>query len=78
MIRGYEVPILVFFCGALEGQQNEHIFSRCKSELIIIAKEEDVNKIIPMFKECDFAQKIGVYGKIKFVLTCKMLHGVYC
>ncbi len=63
-IRGYEVPTLVYFCSLLDGTNNDHIFSRCMSKLIIICNEEHADKIVPSNSELDFAKNILVYGKL--------------
>jgi len=63
-IRGFEVPTLVYFCSFVDGTNNDHIFSRCMSKLIIVCNEEHADKIVPSNFELDFAKKIPVYGKL--------------
>ncbi len=62
-IRGFEVPTLVYFCSFVDGTNNDHIFSRCMSKLIIVCNEEHADKLVPSNTESDYAKKIPVYGK---------------
>ncbi len=66
MIRGSEVPMLVIFTTFMTGPQNEDVFSRCTSSLIVICNAEAADKIVPSNAEIEFAYKIPVHGMLKF------------
>jgi hypothetical protein len=66
MIRGSEVPMLVIFTTFMTGPQNEDVFSRCTSSLIVICNAEAADKIVPSNAETEFAYKIPVHGEVKF------------
>ena len=60
LLRGYEVPVLVFFFTTLEGFHNDLYLSRCKSRLIVVCGKEQADKIVPDNQNCSFAFKIPV------------------
>jgi hypothetical protein len=60
--------MLVIFTTHLTGPQNEDVFSRCTSSLIVVCNEEAAEKIIQSETRREFAYKIPVHGR--FVHTC--------
>ncbi len=64
--------MLVVFTTFMTGPQNEDIFSRCTSSLIVICNAEAADKIVPSNAETEFAYKIPVHGKLKskFFVIC--------
>ena len=70
LLRGFEIPILVLFLSSLEGETNDLFFSRCKSRLIIVCKEEDAEKLDPRGGvQCDFTQQIRIFGRIMIIFV---------
>ena len=71
LLRGFEIPILVLFLSSLEGETNDLFFSRCKSRLIIVCKEEDAEKLDPRGgAQCDFTNQIPIFGRILIIFVC--------
>ena len=70
LLRGFEIPILVLFLNSLEGETNDLFFSRCKSRLIIVCKEEDAEKLDPRGGvQCDFTNQIPIFGRILIIFV---------
>jgi|LakMenEpi03Aug12_release.lakeMendotaPanAssembly.Ray.scaffolds.fasta_scaffold1213001_1 hypothetical protein len=72
LIRGTEVTMLVIFTIHLIGPQNDDVFSRCTSSLIVVCNAEAADKIVPeklvsSEPECPFAYKIPVHGKLLYI-----------
>ena len=61
-MRGCEVPVLVVFTTFIEGPLNDHIFSRCKSKLIVICNKDHAEKIATSIEGRSSARIIPVYG----------------
>ncbi len=73
-MRGCEVPMLVIFTTFIEGPLNEHIFSRCKSKLIVICNKEHAEKIATSIEVCSSARMIPVYGKYYYLITYDFIY----